>query len=311
MELRLLRTFKAVAETGSFTQAGRRVNLSQAAVSMHIKSLEDELGTKLFSRVNKRVSLTHVGELLLKHANTILRVYDEARSEIARFGSAGRMSLRVGTASTMISIHPLPEILSELKKQFPLLDLVVFGGTSEAIVKRIVDNRLDVGLISLPADAPNIETEPLYGDRLVAIVTPNHALAHAREVTVTQLAAESLILGEKGGNTRRLIDVLFEQASLKPRVVMELNRAEAIKKMVEVGLGVSILPWLTVRHEVAHGALKALNVRALKHRWELGLAYLKTESPSPVLRGFIELCRNYMGKKVMRRDSRAKAVRSA
>jgi DNA-binding transcriptional LysR family regulator len=97
---------------------------------------------------------------------------------------------------------------------------------------------------------------------------------------------------------------LFEQASLKPKVVMELNRAEAIKKMVEAGLGVSVAPWLTVRQEVANGSLKALNVRALKHRWELGLAYLKTESPSPALQVFIELCRNYLGKAARRRSSR-------
>jgi len=294
MELRLLKTFKAVAETGSFTQAGRRVNLSQAAVSMHIKALEEELGAKLFARANKKVSLTHVGQVLLRHAALILKSHDDARTEIMKLTSSERSSLRIGTASTMISIHPLPEILTELKKRYPLLDLTVFSGTSDAIVRRILDNHLDVGLISLPVEAEDIETEPLYGDKLVVIVAPTHSLAQARQVTAIQLAAEPLILGERGGNTRRLIDLFFEQAGVKPRIVMELDRAEAIKKMVEGGFGASILPWMRVKAEVSAGVLRALKVRGLKHRWELGLAYLKTDSPTPALQAFIELCRNYL-----------------
>ncbi len=296
MELRHLRTFRAVAETGSFTLAGRRVNLSQAAVSLHIKALEEELGTKLFARVRKRATLTSAGRALLKHAQAILSACDLARSEIAALAEEQRITLRVGTASTMIAIHPLPEILSELKKRFPLLDLVVFAGTSEAIIRRLLEHRLDVGLISLPVEAPLLQTESLYGDRLVAVVPPGHPLAQAREVTVMQLAAEPLILGERGGNRRRIIDLFFEHAGVRPHVAMELNRDEAIKKMVEVGLGVSILPWLMVQREVHAGLLRALPIRGLKSRWELGVAYRKEDTPSEPLRTFLELSRAYLGK---------------
>ncbi len=296
MELRHLRTFRAVAETGSFTLAGRRVNLSQAAVSLHIKTLEEELGTKLFARVRKRATLTPAGRALLRHAQAILNACDLARAEIAALAQEHRSTLRVGTASTMIAIHPLPEILSELKKRFPLLDLVVFAGTSEAIVRRLLEHRLDVGLVSLPVEAPLVHTEPLYGDRLVAVVSPSHPLAQAREVTVMQLASEPLILGERGGNRRRIIDLFFEHAGVRPHVVMELNRDEAIKKMVEVGLGVGILPWLTVQREVQVGLLRALPIRGLKSRWELGLAYLKEEASSEALLAFLDLCRAYLGR---------------
>jgi len=296
MELRHLRTFRAVAETGSFTLAGRRVNLSQAAVSLHIKALEKELGTALFARVRKRATLTPAGQTLLKHAQAILGACDLARSEIAALAEQQRATLRVGTASTMIAIYPLPEILSELKKRFPLLDLVVFAGTSEAIVRRLLEHRLDVGVISLPIEAPLLQTESLYGDRLVAVVPPSHPLARAREVTVMQLAAEPLILGERGGNRRRIIDLFFEHAGVRPHVAMELNRDEAIKKMVEVGLGVGILPWLTVQREVHAGLLRALPIRGLKSRWELGVAYRREEAPAEPLAAFLELCRAYLGK---------------
>jgi DNA-binding transcriptional LysR family regulator len=301
MELRLLRTFKAVADAGSFTRAGLRVNLSQAAVSFQIKALEEEIGARLFARVKKQVVLTPVGEVLLRHAETILRAHDEARAEIARLTQRGRTVLRIGTASTMLSIHPLPEILSELKKRFPLLDVTVFGGTSEAIVRRILDGRLDVGIISLPVDAPLIETEPLYGDRLVAVVAPSHPLATVRQVTAAQLASEALIVSEKGGNRRRLIEAFFEKAGLKPRVAMELNRDEAIKKMIERGLGISLLPWLTVHQEVKAGRLRALPVRGLKQRWEVGLAYRKSETPTPAFDAFVELCHSFLGPSRLRR----------
>ncbi len=296
MELRHLRTFRAVAETGSFTQAGRRVNLSQAAVSLHIKALEEDLGTPLFARVGKRVTLTSAGQAFLRHVQAILNACDLARSEVARLTEENRSTLRVGTASTMIALHPLPEILVELKRQFPALELVVFAGTSEAIVRRLLERRLDVGLISLPVEAPLLQTEPLYGDRLVAVVPPHHPLAPAREVTVQQLASEPLILGERGGNRRRIIDLFFERAGLRPHVVMELNRDEVIKRMVEVGLGVGILPGLTVQREVQAGLLRALPIRGLKSRWELGVAYLKEETPSEALRAFLQLCRAYLGK---------------
>ncbi len=296
MELRHLRTFRAVAETGSFTLAGRRVNLSQAAVSLHIKALEEELGTALFARVHKRATLTPAGRVLLHHAHAILSACDRVRAEIAVLAEEQRSSLRVGTASTMIAIHPLPEILSELKKRFPLLDLLVFAGTSEAIVRRLLDHRLDIGLISLPVEAPLLQTEPLYGDRLMAVVPPSHPLALAREVSVQQLASEPLILGERGGNRRRIIDLFFEHAGVRPHVAMELNRDEAIKRMVEVGLGVGILPWITVQREVQAGVLRALPIRGLKSRWELGLAYRREETPSEALLAFRELCHAYLGK---------------
>ncbi len=294
MELRQLRSLKAVAETGSFTLAGKRVNLTQAAVSMHIKALEEELGAPVFKRANKRVFLTRLGQALLKHARAILKIHDDAKAEIAALTNAEQGTLRIGTASTMISTHPLPEILAEFKRQFPLVDVEVFGGTSNAIIQRICDNRLDLGLISLPVDHPDIQTESLYGDRLVAVAAPGHALARASAVKPAQLAAERLILGEKGGNTRRLIDLYFETHGLNPKIAMELNRADACKRMVQLGLGISILPYTAVRHELETMALRPLKVRALRLRWELGMAYSKSDSRSPAMRTFMRLCREHL-----------------
>lgn len=296
MELRLLRTFKAVAEAGSFTQAASRIHLSQAAVSVHIRQLEEELGTPLFLRVNKKLFLTEAGRALLTHAEAILRAHDEARAELAAIGGPSRGRLHIGVASTTITVHPLPEILSEIKRQYALLDLSLVGGTSERIIERILANDIDVGLVSLPVEASDVLTETLRSDRLVAVMNPRHKLARARDVTAHELAGEPLILGEKGGNTRRLIDLFFEKSGLDPNVVMELQRTEAIVKMVELGFGVTILPAGSVHTDVARGRLRSAPVRGLNLRWEFGVAYLKSDYLSPALESFLKLCRAYIGR---------------
>ena len=293
MEIRQLRTFQAIAETRSFTRAARQVHLTQAAVSAQIKALESEIGTPLFSRVNKKVFLTEAGELLLGRAQKLLRLHDETIFALTEIAQAERGRLRLGTASTMASIYPLPKILADLKRLHPKAQVTVFRSTSAEIAERILSSELDCGLVSLPVEAPDLKAERLRRDLLVAIVPPAHPLARQRTVTAQQLSAESLILGEEGGNTRRMIDLFFDKAGCKPEVTMELGSMTAIKRMVEHGLGVSIVPRSSVRDEVTAGELHALQVEDLEIYWELGLVSLKTDHLSPVQQTFQQLCRQY------------------
>lgn len=294
MELRLLRTFKAVAEAGSFTHAASRIHLTQAAVSVHIRQLEEEVGSPLFLRVNKKLFLTEAGRALLHHAEAILRAHDEAKAELAALGGPSRGRLHIGVASTAITVHPLPEILSEIKRKHPLIDLSVVGGTSEWIVERILASDMDSGLVSLPVENTDVTTITLRRDDLVAVMIPQHRLAKSRVISAEQLTTEPLILGEKGGNTRRLIDLYFEKHNLHPNVVMELQRTEAIIKMVELGFGLTILPQMAVHTDAARGRVRAVPVRDLTLKWELGVAYLKSSYLPPPLESFVKLCRAYL-----------------
>ena len=294
MELRLLRTFQAVAEAGSFTQAAARIHLTQAAVSVHIRQLEEEIGSPLFLRVNKKLYLTEAGLALQAHAETILRAHDEAKAALAGLGQASRGRLRIGVTSTTFTLQPLPEILSEIKRRFALLDLLVVGGTSEHVVEQILASHLDVGIVSLPVEASDLTTETLRSDRLAAVMNPTHRLAAEKSVTVEALTAEPLILSEHGGNTRRLLDLFFEKHHLEPTIIMELQRTEAIIKMVELGFGVTILPQGAVRTAVARGTLRAVPVQGLEVRWQFGVAYLKSDYIAPALEVFLKLCRAYI-----------------
>ena len=293
MELRQLRTFQAIAEMRSFTKAAQRVHLTQAAVSAQIKSLEEETGTPVFARINKKVYLTEAGEMLLKRAERMLREHDDALFDLAELGQAERGRLRIGTASTMASHHPLPSILAEVKREHPRAQITVLRGTSDEIVTKILNSDLDLGLVSLPVESADIQTDLLRRDLLVAIVPPEHRLATQRQVTAAQLASEPRILGEEGGNTRRKIDLFFEKASLRPEVIMELGSMAALKSMVEHGLGVSIVPHSSARQEIAENRLYALNVRSLNVYFEIGLAALKSHYIPPVQRTFRQLCQSY------------------
>src|SRR6201991_2472948 len=216
MEIRQLKAFVAIAEARTFTAAAQRTHYTQAALSMQIKQLEKEVGLPLFVRMPRRVVLTEAGERLLERARLILREHDSAISEIAELAGAERGRLRLGSASGMVSAEALPAILKRLHKSHPHAEVSVTSGTSEELVKKIHGGELDMAFVSLPVQARSIETELLSKAQLVAVASPRHPLASQRVISAFALAGEKLILGERGGNTRRLIDEFFSEGGLKP-----------------------------------------------------------------------------------------------
>jgi DNA-binding transcriptional LysR family regulator len=295
MEIRQLRAFAAIAETHTFTAAAERGHVTQAAISMQIRQLEKEVGGPLFIRTPRRVVLTEAGEKLLVHARLILRAHDDALSELAELAGAERGRLRIGSASAMVSSVPLPEILKELRRRHPHAEISVASGTSESLVKHILSGELDVAFVSLPVEARGVETELLSRDELIAIAGPHHPLAKQRVVSAFTLAGEKLILGERGGNTRRMIDEFFAEAGLKPNVAMELSRQAAIRRMVEADMGVGIVPRQSAREEIEAGRLIQWWIEGARINWELGLARLSGGYDSPIRQTFTQLCRKHFG----------------
>src|SRR6185295_2929922 len=186
-----------------------------------------------------------------------------------------------------------PVILKELRKQHPGAEIAVTSGTSEALVEQILAGELDIAFVSLPVDARGIQTERLSEDQLVAIASPRHKLAKQKTISAYTLAGERLILGERGGNTRRLIDQFFAQAGVTLRVAMELSRQAAIRRMVEEDMGVGIVPFESVREEVEKGRLVRWWIEGAEINWELGLAQLSGGYESPIAQTFIKLSRDH------------------
>ena len=293
MEIRQLKAFMAIADARTFTAAAQRTHYTQAALSMQIKQLEREVGVPLFTRMPRRVVLTEAGERLLSRAQHILREHDAALAELAELAGAKHGRLRLGSASGMVSADSLPAVLKRLRRAHPHAEVTVTSGTSEELVKRILAGETDAAFVSLPVQARNVETELLSQDQLVAIASPRHTLAAQRVVSAFALAGEKLILGERGGNTRRLIDEFFAEAGLKPTVAMELSRQAAIKNMVAADMGVGIVPLSVVRDEVDRGRLVRWWIEGARINWEMGLARLSGGYLSPVCQTFIDLCREH------------------
>ncbi|MCU1267931.1 MAG: hypothetical protein JWM21_4249 [Acidobacteria bacterium] len=297
MEIRQLRAFVAIAESGTFTAGAVRVHVTQAAVSMQIRQLENEVGAKLFIRAPRNVILTEAGEKLLERARHILIEHDAALEEIAELAGARRGRLRIGSASAGVTSDLLPRILKGMRREYANADISVTSGTSDALVQQILTAEIDIAFVSLPVEARGIHTERLNEDQLVAIASPRHAQARQRTVSAYALAGERLILGERGGNTRRLIDEFFAQAGVKPTVAMELSRQAAIKRMVEEDMGVGVVPLQSVRDEVDKGRLVRWWIEGAQINWQLGLARLSGGYESPMLEGFIRLCHKYFAVK--------------
>lgn len=291
MEIKQLKAFVAIAETKTFTAAAKRVEVTQAAVSMQIRQLEESLGVPLFTRTPRRVLLTEAGERLLKRARNILREHDSALEEIAELAGAEFGRLRIGSASAVFATEQLPAILKQLIEGYPNAELSVVSGTSQALIEKIQHGDLDVAFVSLPVEDTNIVTELLYSDEIVAIAHPNHPLAGKTHVSTKTLMNEPLILGEKGGNTRRMIDDFFKETEIEPNIVMELSRQEAINRMVESKMGVGLSGAKTAAEEVKNGKLVAWQIDGVKIRWELGLARLKSGYYSPIAERFTTLCK--------------------
>ena len=291
MEIRQLKAFLAIAEAKTFTAGARRVNVTQAAISMQIRQLEEEVGLPLFTRTPRRVILTEAGEHLLERARKILREHDAAVAEIAEIAGSEHGRLRIGAASGTFAMNQLPVILQEIRRKYPNSELTVTAGTSSRLVDRILHGEIDTAFVSLPVVNLSISTESLFSDEIVAVAWPGHPLAKEKYISAATLAGENLILGERGGNTRRMIDEFFAAANVRPNITMELSRQEAINRMVEIGMGVGIAGVKSVAKEIKDGRLVSWYIEGAEIKWELGLARLRGGHYSPIAKEFVRLCK--------------------
>jgi DNA-binding transcriptional LysR family regulator len=281
-----VRTLQAIARSGSFSRAGETLHLSQPAISHHVRHLERELGVPLLVRRGRRASPTEAGVILLEHAGRAFKALDEAREAIQRLRGrvAGRVSL--GTGATA-SIYLLPALLRRVRARHPHLDLVVVTGNSGEVASAVSRGELDVGIVTLPVPVGrSLQVSLFYVDRLVAIAPPGPRRRGRRPITAAELAREPVILYERGGTIRRVVDDWFRRGRATPTVVMELGNAEATKKLVGAGLGFSVVSEIAAKAEAKTGALSLIPLRPALHR-KIGIIRRRDGAPRPALQAFM------------------------
>lgn len=250
-----LATYKLVIARGSFTAAAEVLGLSQPAVSLQIRQLEQALQTRLIERTGRSLRPTAAGKTFLAHCVGIENAVSAAVQSVARHHQEISGNVTLGTGATTC-IHLLPPLLQLLRADFPLLTVGVRTGNTVDIVRAVEENRIDIGLVTLPASGRNLAISPLFNEDFVAIsADPAPALP---AMTPAVLQTLPLIVFESGSSTRQLIDSWLTSA-VAP--VMELGSIEAIKRMVRAGLGYSIVPAVAVQ---ADEDKQGLRVQALE-----------------------------------------------
>ena len=279
VELIHLRTLAAIARHGSFSRAGEHLRLSQPAVSHHIRHLETALGARVLERAGRHVRVTRAGELMLERSRRIFDELDAAAQEIQRLRGVVSGRVRLGTGATA-SIYLLPALLRRLRRRYPDVELVVVTGNAPEIAAGVVSGDLDLGVVTLPVPEARLEVSPFWNDPMVAI-GPSEGPWHIRRPAgPTDLGAVPLIVYERGGSIRRVIEDWFRRAGVTPRIAMELGNAEAIKELVAAGLGVAITSAITVTADKPRGAIRVVPLQPPLSR-RLGIIRKKGASASP------------------------------
>jgi DNA-binding transcriptional LysR family regulator len=289
LDSRQLRAFVCLARTASFTKTARELHLSQSAISHSLKALETEVECRLLDRVSKSVTLTQAGEQLLAHAEKILEEMDNARQGLKELAQWGHGRLRVGASPTVCQ-YILPNVLREFKESFPQCRIQIEPGDAPATMEQLRHNRIDLALALRPRAEDRLDFRALFQDELRFMVSPLHPWARAGRVQRSEITSQRFILYARTSYVAALIDAYFRRQSLVLPTSIELGNIEAIKELVKLGLGVSILaPWVA-RRELAEGSLCALPLgrRKLGRCW--GILYRKGQRLSLAQETFIGLC---------------------
>ena len=268
LDSRQLRAFATLARTGSFTRTAHELHLTQSAISHGIKALEEELACRLFDRMGKAVVLTQAGEQLLVRAQRILEEMNAARSELTQLGKWGSSRLRIG-ASTTACQYILPAVLREFKESFPRCAISIEPGDTPEAIASLRAHRIDLAVSLEPRRGESLDFRPLFTDELQFIVSPVHPWAKAGKVSRDDIAQQHYILYGKGSYTVQMIEAYFREDKIVLHSLLDLGNMEAIKELVKLGLGISIIaPW-TTKKEIEEGSLVALPLgrRKLKRRW--------------------------------------------
>jgi DNA-binding transcriptional LysR family regulator len=280
-----LQTFAHVIDLGSFSAAAQRLEISQPAVSLQMRQLERRLGIRLIDRVGRRVTATAAGEELLDHARRIDGAVMAALDAMTRHSEATVGRVRLGTGATAC-IYFLPPILRSLRSKFPGLDIVVSTGNTPAILKSIEENKIDIGLVTLPAPGRAFEVRPVLDDEFV-LLAQGALVQHTGKITPAAVAKLPLILYESGAHTRVLIDQWAMRTGISLKPVMELGSVEAIKEVVGAGLGCGVIPHMALRRASRR---RGVVMRSLSPKLHRKLAIVLRHD-KPLQRGLREVVR--------------------
>ena len=289
MDINQLEVLVTVAREKSFSRAAELLGRTQPAISQSIRRLEDDLGEKLFDRSSKDGTLTQEGEVLLEYARQMLNLRHEAKTAVREVRNlhTGRVTL---SANEHTVFYLLP-VIAEFAKRHPMIKIEVKRGVASRIPKEITARDVELGVISFKPTDKSLHSLTVMTDELQLIVGSGHRLAGAKSVSISALAGETFIAHNAPSPYRQKVIETFEKYRTPLNISIELPSLEAIKRMVEAGSGVALVPKLAARSVVAAGQLLGLSVREMKLERKLNIVYKKNSPLSYAAREFLKIAR--------------------
>ncbi|MHC4452004.1 MAG: LysR family transcriptional regulator [Planctomycetota bacterium] len=260
MDLESLKSFYHVAKEGSFSRAAKVLHVSQPAMSVRIKTLETELGERLFDRARQGVALTEAGALLFESSEKIFGDVEEALTRLRELKEAGGGNVRLGCSDTA-SMHLLPSVLKKFRRKFPAAEITIRNAYTSGILDLLVRGELDFGIVSRPLSIDRrLEASELYVEPFVFVCQKNDPMLRRAQISLDALDGRPMVALEKGTHTRELVDRALRQAGARPRIVLETGNIEVQKLYASAGFGCALVP----ESSLLSNDRRRLQVRPLK-----------------------------------------------
>jgi len=286
ISLRQLQIFEAVVRHMSYTRAAEELHLTQPAVSMQVRQLEEELGLPLFEKPGRGITLTEAGQELVPYSQGINRSLRELQDDMESLKGVSRGRLSVAVASTVN--YFAPRLLAAFHLRYPGIALSLDVTNREQLLRLLEANGVDVVLMGQPPEGVEVESEVFMDNPLVVVAPPDHPLAGQADIPLQRMAEETFVLREPGSGTRQAMDRFFADQGIAFRRGMQMTRNEAIKQSVRAGLGLSVVSVHTIELELATGKLVLLDVVGFPIQRQWYLVYRRGKRLSPSARAFRE-----------------------
>lgn len=286
--LRQLHVFQSVATTHNFSRTGDAVGLTQPAVSRSITELEAQLGLKLLNRTTREVTLTDAGQRLAARLPRVLEDLDNTLLDVRGMATERRGRVRVASSPTL-SANLMPECIAQCQQRLPGLELVLLDRIQSAVLASVLSGEVDFGVVIDPGERDALECETILTEPFCLACPPDHRLARKRQVHWADLAGESLVLLDHASGSRRLIDRALADHAVQCTVAQEVGHTTTIFRMLDAGLGISVIPTLALPPE----GLARLVVRPLVPRVDrdIVLVHRRNRALPPVAQAAWDLVR--------------------
>jgi DNA-binding transcriptional LysR family regulator len=261
MDFDWLNTFLEVARQKSFSRAGEKLHVTQPSISAQIRALETHLGHRLLERGGGKVTLTPAGKLFQPFAEQSLSQLKHIYLALADMERMPRGTLTV-SANDSTALYVLPVLIAKFKKQYPRVSLSFVRAERTKTMELVLDREVELGIVSLPVKDSRLHVETIHEDKLVLVVPPDHPLLALDVVKLSHVAKYGLLL-PKQGRRRESLDYLFAQNKVTPRVAMELDSSELLKRLILAGIGVGFLPRINVLDEIRQGLAHVVDIEGL------------------------------------------------